>query len=156
VGPFVVIVRGTSTHLIGQHSRATTKFVFLFLGIISRLKAEIMKLKAGTGFSLLVRQGLSGKHNCFVGGPLKAILPLHSHLLPSGSAIRRPGILTMHDSNTRVIAHSSHLPSALAIFRALTCIRHSLREPETHTTITSSVATAVVMMNGICYGKMHY
>jgi hypothetical protein len=50
LGPVVVVVRGTSTHLIGQHSRATTKFVFL--EIVFRLEAKIIKLKAGYGFFL--------------------------------------------------------------------------------------------------------
>jgi hypothetical protein len=74
-----MIVRGTSAHLIGQHNRATTKFVFL--EIVFRLEAEITKLKVGHGgFPLSVRQGLPGKHNCFVGPPLKAILLPRSYL----------------------------------------------------------------------------
>jgi hypothetical protein len=44
------LVRGTSTHLIGQHSRATTKFVFL--EIVFRLEAKIIILKAGHGVFL--------------------------------------------------------------------------------------------------------
>jgi hypothetical protein len=68
-----MIVRGTSAHLIGQHSRATTKFVFL--EIVFRLKAKIIIEGGARGFSLSVRQGLSGKYNCFVAPPLKAILP---------------------------------------------------------------------------------
>jgi hypothetical protein len=43
----VMIVQGTSVHLIGQHSQATTKFVFL--EIVFRLKAKLIKLKAGHG-----------------------------------------------------------------------------------------------------------
>jgi hypothetical protein len=46
----MMIVRGTSAHLTGQQSRATTKFVFL--GIVFRLKAKIIKLKAGYGVFL--------------------------------------------------------------------------------------------------------
>ena len=39
------------------------------------------KIEGGArGFSLSVRQGLSGKHNCFVGHPLKAILLTRSYL----------------------------------------------------------------------------
>ena len=77
-----MIVRGTSAHLIGQHSRATTKFVFL--EIVFRLEAKIIKLKAGHGGFLC---------QCAKAFPANIIVllaPPESYFvtaLPSGSAI---------------------------------------------------------------------
>jgi hypothetical protein len=42
---------------------------------------------------LPARQGLSGKHNCLVGGPLKAILPPHSHLALRSALSEKYGTL---------------------------------------------------------------
>ena len=44
-------------------------------------------------FYLPARQGLSGKHNCLVGGPLKAILPPHSHLALRSALSEKYGTL---------------------------------------------------------------
>jgi hypothetical protein len=41
-----MIVRGTSARLIGQHSRAA---IIMFLEIVFRLEARMIKLKAGHG-----------------------------------------------------------------------------------------------------------
>ena len=78
-GCYDAVVRGTSAHLIGQHSRATKKNVFLDCFPSG---GKNNKIEGGErDFSLSVRQGLlSGKHNCFVAPPLKAILLPRYHL----------------------------------------------------------------------------
>jgi hypothetical protein len=74
-----MIVRGTSTHLIGQHSRATTKFVFL--EIVFRLEAKTTKLKAGHGvFLCQCAKAFPANIVVFLAPPLKAILLPRSYL----------------------------------------------------------------------------
>ena len=75
-----MIARGASTHLIGKHSRATTKFAFL--DIVFRLEAKIIKLKAGHGSFLCCQCARAFPVNIIVllAPPLKAILLPRSHL----------------------------------------------------------------------------
>ena len=76
-----MIVRGTSTHLIGQHagSRATTKFVFL--EIVFRLEAKIIKLKAGCGgFICQYAKALPANIIVLLAPPWKLFFLPRSHL----------------------------------------------------------------------------
>ena len=71
-----MIVRDTPMHLIGQHSRATTKFVFL--EIVFRLEAKIIKLMAGSnsghgGFLCQCAEAFPENIIVLLPPPLKAI-----------------------------------------------------------------------------------
>jgi hypothetical protein len=79
--------RDSSRH-VGASHRPTqpSDNKIVFLNIIFRLEANNKTEGGARGFSLSLRQGLSGKHNCFVAPSLKAIFVTAR---PSGSAIRQ-------------------------------------------------------------------
>ena len=78
LGPVVMIVRGTLAHLIGQHSRATTKFVFS--GHCFPSWGQNNKIEGGArSFNCQWRQAFPENMIVFL-APLKAILLPRSHL----------------------------------------------------------------------------
>jgi hypothetical protein len=88
----------------------------VLLETVFRLEAKIIKLKAGCGgLSLSVRQGLSGKHNCFIAPPLKAILLPCSYLAlrsagDKGTTCKNPSH-TIPDPPNQLADRERHRPS---------------------------------------------